>query len=76
MRNCEPHLKRVLIVAWYGDITINKLHTLNSGQLDAAFQHGLFLKQHDLYFLYAIHIADMIQIIVGSLEVKFPDQNF
>lgn len=44
---CEPHLKRVLKVAWYRHITTHSFHTLNSGQLDATFNHGLFLKEHD-----------------------------
>lgn len=75
MRNSEPHLKRVLIIAWYRDISTNNLHTLNVGQLDATFHHGLFLKQHHLYFTCAIRMVDMIQIIIGSLEAKLRDQS-
>lgn len=72
-KNCEPHLKRVLIVARYGDITTHNFHTLDSVQLDAAFLHGLFLKEHDLYFMCAVHTVDMIQIIVSSQEATCTD---
>ncbi len=66
LRNCEAHLKRVLEVAWYGNITTHSLHTLDSAQLDGTFHHGLFLKERDLYFTCAIHSVDIIQIIAGS----------
>lgn len=52
LMNCQAHLKRVLIVAWYWDITTHNLHTLDFVQLDTTFLHGLFLKEHDPYFIY------------------------
>lgn len=43
--NSEDYLKRVLVAAWYWDITAYNFHTPDSVQLDAAFHHRLFLKK-------------------------------
>lgn len=50
--NCKAYLKRVLIAAWYWDITTHNFDTPDSVQLDATFHHGLFLKKNHLNFVY------------------------
>lgn len=46
--NCvlyQAHLERVLIVAWYLNITTHNLHALDFVECNATFHHGFFLKE-------------------------------
>lgn len=64
--NCKAYLKRVLIAAWYWDITTHNFDTPDSVQLDATFHHGLFLKKEPPSL--RIFASIMFQIIVSHKE--------
>lgn len=73
--NCEAYLKRVLVAAWYWDITAYNFHTPDSVQLDTAFHHRFFLKESHSHFICSCFVSNYSQshkcCVIFPLKMNF-----